>query len=173
MRFKEFFKNVIILFLIVVLIEICYSKFVEKEYPVKLFGFSFLCVTTGSMEPTIDSGELIIIREKDKYLENDIVTYLDDDGFLITHRIVNINEGKLITKGDNNNLNDPEVQMENIQGKVILHSKLLGFFVIYILKPLIFIYVIILLIINFKDLKTKERVDTYDEEKTNNEKDCN
>lgn len=173
MRFKEFFKNVIILFLIVVLIEICYSKFVEKEYPVKLFGFSFLCVTTGSMEPTIDSGELIIIREKDKYLENDIVTYLDGDGFLITHRIVNIYEGKMITKGDNNNLNDPEVQMENIQGKVILHSKLLGFFVIYILKPLIFIYVIILLIINLKDLKTKERVDTYDEEKTSSEKDCN
>lgn len=173
MRLKEFLKNAIILFLIVVLIEICYSKFVEKEYPVKLFGFSFLCVTTGSMEPTIDSGELIIIREKDKYLENDIVTYLDDDGFLITHRIVNIDEDKMITKGDNNNLNDPEVQMKNIQGKVILHSKLLGVFVIYILKPLIFIYVIILLIINFKDLKTKERVNTYDKEKTNCEEDCN
>lgn len=173
MKFKEFLKNVIILFLIVVLIEICYSKFVEKEYPVKLFGFSFLCVTTGSMEPTIDSGELIIIREKDKYLENDIVTYLDDDGFLITHRIVNINEDKMITKGDNNNLNDPEVQMKNIQGKVILHSKLLGFLVIYILKPLIFIYVIILLIINLNDFKTKEKVDTYDEEKTNCEEDCN
>lgn len=173
MRLKEFLKNAIILFLIVVLIEISYSKFIEKEYPVKLFGMAFLCVTTGSMEPTINSGELIIIREKDKYLENDIVTYLDDDGFLITHRIVNIDEDKMITKGDNNNLNDPEVQMKNIQGKVILHSKLLGVFVIYILKPLIFIYVIILLIINFKDLKTKERVDTYDKEKTNCEEDCN
>lgn len=168
MKFKKILKNTIILFLIIILIEICYLKFVKKEYLVKIFGFSFLCVTTGSMEPTIDSGELIVIREKNKYIKNDIVTYLDKDGFLITHRIVNISKDKVNTKGDNNNLIDPEIQIKDIQGKVILHSKLLGFFVIYILKPLVLIYSIVLMVIC---LKTKERKN-YDKEK-NSEEDFN
>lgn len=163
MRIKKLFKNLIIVFLLVILVEVWYSKFVLKEYPLKVFGMSFLVVTTGSMEPNIDSGELIIIAEKDKYFKNDIVTYLDNDGFLITHRIVDMNEKRVVTKGDNNNLNDPEISIENIQGKVMLHSKLLGFFVLYILKPLIVVYVIIFIIINCIDFKPKERRDTEDE----------
>lgn len=168
MKLKTFLKNIMILFLIIILIEICYSKFAKKEYPIKLFGISFLCVTTGSMEPTINLGELIVIREKEKYEENDIVTYLDKDGFLITHRIVNISADKMITKGDSNNLIDPETQIKEIKGKVIWHSKVLGLFVIYILKPLVFVYVIALMIIS---LKTKERKN-YDKE-NNDEKDYN
>lgn len=173
MRFKEFLKSVLIIFLIFILVEICYSKFIKKEYPVKLFGMSFLCVTTGSMEPIINSGELIVIKESSEYKENDIVTYSDNDGFLITHRIIDINESKMITKGDNNNINDDENNLDSIQGKVVFHSQLLGFFVIYVLKPLIFIYVIILVSLNFYDSKKKERTEDNDDNIRKVEENCN
>lgn len=138
---KEGLKNVIIIVLILTLIKVSYFKFILKENPVKLFGFAFLIVGTGSMEPEIQAGELIIIKEKKNYEKEDIVTYLDKDGFLTTHRIVEINNEYLITKGDNNDLNDEKINFQNIKGKVVFHSKILGIFVYYYLKPIVFLYV--------------------------------
>lgn len=130
-----------------------------------MFGFAFLVVTTGSMEPEINAGELIIIKEFDKYEIGDIVTFIDKDDFLVTHRIICLNEEKMITKGDNNNLLDEEVSLNNIKGKVIIHSKILGFFVLYLLKPLVFIYVITIIILNIiRSLWRDEREDKINEE---------
>lgn len=139
---KEGLKNLIIILLVFILLKVSYSKFILKEYPVKLFGFAFLVVTTGSMEPEIDAGELIIIKEDKNYKKGDIVTFIDKDGFLTTHRIIEINSGSITTKGDNNDLEDEKNVVQNVVGKVILHSKMLGFFVYYLLKPLVFLYVI-------------------------------
>lgn len=145
--------------------KVSYSKFIEKEYPVKLFGFAFLIVTTGSMEPQIDSGELIIIKEFDKYEIGDIVTFIDKDDFLVTHRIVCLNEKNMITKGDNNDLLDEEISLNNIKGKVIFHSKASGFFVLYLLKPLVFIYAIVLIILNIiRNFWNEESEDKTNEE---------
>lgn len=130
-----------------------------------MFGFAFLVVTTGSMEPEINAGELIIIKEFDKYEIGDIVTFIDKDDFLVTHRIICLNEEKMITKGDNNNLLDEEVSLNNIKGKVIIHSKILGFFVLYLLKPLVFTYVITIIILNIiRSLWRDEREDKINEE---------
>ena len=162
---KEVFKKSLIIFLIIILLKVSYSKFIEKEYPVKLFGFAFLVVTTGSMEPEINAGELIIIKEFDKYEIGDIVTFIDKDDFLVTHRIICLNEEKMITKGDNNNLLDEDVSLNNIKGKVIIHSKALGFFVLYLLKPLIFIYLITLVIFYIiRSFWSEEREDKTNEE---------
>ena len=117
------------------------------------------------MEPEINAGELIIIKEVDKYEIGDIVTFIDKDDFLVTHRIICLNEEKMITKGDNNNLLDEEVSLNNIKGKVIIHSKILGFFVLYLLKPLVFIYVITIIILNIiRSLWRDEREDKINEE---------
>lgn len=162
---KEALKNILIIFLIFILLKVSYSKFIEKEYPVKLFGFAFLVVTTGSMEPEIDAGELIIIKEFDKYKIGDVVSFIDKDDFLVTHRIIGLNEEKMITKGDNNNLLDEEINLNNIKGKVIIHSKILGFFVLYLLKPLVFIYLITLVILNIiRNFWNEESEDKTNEE---------
>lgn len=165
MKFKEALKNIVIIGLLVILLIVSYSKFIEKEYPIKLLGMSFLIVTTGSMEPEINAGELIVIREKENYEVGDIVTFLDNDDFLITHRIVEIDENVMKTKGDANNLFDEQEKIENIKGEVIFHSKILGFFVLYLLKPLIFIYVTTIIIINLINtfFIEKER-EKYDDE---------
>ena len=165
---KEILKNSLIIFLIIILLKVSYSKFIEKEYPVKLFGVAFLVVTTGSMEPKINAGELIMIKEADKYEIGDIVTYVDQDDFLVTHRIVCLNENNMITKGDNNDLLDEEISLNNIKGKVRIHSKILGFFVLYLLKPLVFIYIVVFIALNI----IRSFFDEESEDKTNEEREC-
>lgn len=163
-KFLEILKNIIIILLVIILLEVCYSKFVLKENPTKLFGISFLIVTTGSMEPTINPGELLVVAEQKTYEVDDVVTYKDSDGFLITHRIVQKDNGNMIAKGDANDLNDETCPINRIEGKVIYHSKKLGYFVLYFLKPLIVIYLIIIFVIHFFRI-----IFTNDERSSNNE----
>ena len=144
---KNFIQKSILSIFILILLFTIYSKFILKENLIKLFGTSVLVVITGSMEPEIMSGEMIVIKESDKYEVDDIITYEDDDNYLITHRIVEKKEDLLLTKGDNNNLVDNPIHKNQIQGKVIFHSKICGFFILYLLKPITLILILILLII--------------------------
>ncbi len=136
---KKFLKNLMIILLILLLLYVIISKFYYNEQIVKIGGIGSLIVITDSMKPTINSKEMIIIREQSEYSKNDIITYKDFFGRLITHRIVDIDGDNVITKGDNNNAKDDVIKKSNIQGKVIFHSKILGTIYIYVLKPLIII----------------------------------
>ncbi len=89
-------------------------------------GYAALEVISGSMEPTILVGDLIIIDTKEqKYQTGDIITFYDIDGSFVTHRIVSINEKSMITKGDNNNTEDEVLNIDRIVGKYI--TKINGF----------------------------------------------
>ena len=148
MKIKILLSIILIIFIVTISLNIFYSKIILKEELIKIFGKSFLIVTSGSMEPEINSGELIVITEDKNYKKNDIVTYKDIDNSFVTHRIVSETVNGFILKGDANNINDEEVLISNIKGKVIYHSKLFGFFIMYILKPLVIIYVILFIVIN-------------------------
>ena len=102
-----------------------------------------LIVVSGSMEPTIASKEMIIIKEQTEYIKGDVITYKDDTGVLITHRIIDIEGSKVKTKGDNNNEPDDIIELEVIEGKVIFHSYILGIFFLYMLKPLLILIIIL------------------------------
>ena len=103
------------------------------------------------MEPAIEPGEMILIKNENHYKPGDVVTYIDEDNFFITHRITQIDDNKCITKGDNNNIEDSQFDINNIQGRVVYHSKVLGFIILYILKPLIIVYLGTLLFFIFND----------------------
>jgi signal peptidase len=109
---------------------------------VKLGGVGSLIVVTGSMEPTINPDEMIIIKEQKSYKENDIITYRDKFGQLITHRIVEIDGENIVTKGDSNNEPDEIISIDKIEGKVIIHSVVLGFIFLHVLKPLLIIVIL-------------------------------
>lgn len=145
-KISKIINNIILGVLIIVLLCICYSRFIKKEEMVTLLGKGFLVIVTESMSPTIESGDFIIISEEKIYEEGDIVTYLDDANMIVTHRIVEINDDTFIAKGDNNNIEDNEEDIKNIYGKVILKSSVIGFFVLYLLKPCLMIYIIYLII---------------------------
>ena len=122
-------------------------KIINKSSFVKIFNVGILQVSSGSMEPTLSVGEIIIIMEKDAYCIGDIISfYTKEKNILTTHRIIEKNNEGFITKGDFNNVKDEEIiNKENIEGKVIFHSKLLGIlFKYYIIFILIFVFLIII-----------------------------
>ena len=83
-------------------------------------GYAMLEVVSGSMEPTILKGDIIIINTKDKdYKENDIITFRGKEGEFVTHRIIKINDKTMITKGDNNNSEDDPIKTSSIVGKYV------------------------------------------------------
>jgi signal peptidase len=136
-NFKEIINTVIILILLSILFLTIYSRFINKNDLIQIFNRSILVVLTGSMEPNIKSGELIIIHRQKEYCIGDVITYKDEYNDFITHRIVSLpNDLLVITQGDNNNISDEPININQIQGKVIYHSKVLGFFVLYLLKPI-------------------------------------
>jgi signal peptidase I len=78
-----------------------------------LFGYQFKTVLSGSMEPTFDTGSIIVVKPSDKnlnYQKGDIITFKKDESTIVTHRIIDVikNKGSVLykTKGDNNE--DPD-----------------------------------------------------------------
>ncbi len=89
-------------------------------------GYQMYIVLSGSMSPEFDTGSLAFVREieTDNLRAGDIITYRrpNDPDSLTTHRIVEVREDdelKFVTRGDANNVNDPNpVLAENVVGKV-------------------------------------------------------
>jgi len=74
-----------------------------------------------SMEPAINTGDLLIIEKKESPDFNvkigDILIF-EYEGKLVGHRLINIRDNVYCTKGDNNN-GFEEIKEEQIIGKVI------------------------------------------------------
>lgn len=122
---KKAIKIIFIIALILFFIVICYQKVkspLESKLPIFLFQ-----IKSGSMMPEIKTEEIVVLWKSKEYKQNDIVTYKVDDSYYVTHRIIQITPDGYITKGDFNNTQDETiVKKEQIQGKVIFHSQILG-----------------------------------------------
>lgn len=101
-----------------------------------------LIVVTGSMEPTINIKELVIIKEQKEYNVRDIVTYKDTNNNFVTHRIVSKVENTVVTRGDNNTVSDEPIKLRNIEGKVCFHSIVLGELFLYWIKPILILVIV-------------------------------
>ena len=106
---------------ILAILGFCQVNIQKKQY-INIFGYSVLSAETGSMSPTIEKGDIVIIKIGDEIKENDIITYKKDN-ILITHRISKINENTIIAKGDYNNTDDVPIQKEQVIGKVVFIVK--------------------------------------------------
>lgn len=114
--------NIIGIVLCVVLIPILLmnvtliiKSFTNKDEVPKIGGYCPLIVLTGSMEPEINSGDMIIVKQIDSadVKEKDVIAFIDPDGngqSILTHRVTGITEvdgqTAFITKGDANNTED-------------------------------------------------------------------
>jgi signal peptidase I len=113
-------------------------------------------VESGSMEPTLYRGDLVIVRAVDpETLEvGDIIIFeVPSYDVPIVHRIIEIEQdnGELnfTTKGDNNPIADNwSISASNIIAKVIGTVRYLGFIALFVFIPGA-IYTIILLIVMF------------------------
>jgi len=78
-------------------------------------------ITSGSMWPELKKGDLILIKGIDGKEEiniGDVIVYSNIKGFTI-HRVIEMNEDSLVTKGDANNVKDSPIKYEEIIGKAL------------------------------------------------------
>ena len=98
------------------------------------FGVGSAVVLSGSMEPEISVGDLLIITEAQSYQVGDVVVFQDGRSS-VTHRIVSISEDKVVTRGDANNTEDAPITLEQIKGKVTMVIPLIGYAINLIKTP--------------------------------------
>lgn len=109
-----------------------------------LFGFRIYRVISGSMQPALQIGDVIIIKKANNYAEKDIITY--DNGLTtITHRIKSINGDEIITEGDANDAPDKPITKDRILGKYFF--RILTFSVFSIMLTGKTIYLIMVLVL--------------------------
>ena len=112
-------------------------------------NYKIKVVLSGSMEPAIHTGSVVVIKPTDLYKVGDIITFGKDTKKDIptTHRIVETRavEGEtlFVTKGDANNGTDAsEVKESAVAGKVLFSVPYAGYLIDFARKPLGFILLI-------------------------------
>ena len=95
--------------------------------------YQWRTVVSGSMRPTIDPGDVILVEPFTKPVEiGDLVVFRDPiDGVGdVVHRVVDKTGGRLLTQGDANDRTDPwELDEDSILGLVALKVPKAGFLV--------------------------------------------
>lgn len=150
-----------------------------------IFGYSVQRVISGSMEPTLRVGDIILsksVSDPSEIKVDDIITFeggADFDDKMITHRVIvpptqNIyGDYTLTTKGDSNMTPDKEINFSAVKSKYIRTISLLNKFYDFFLSPWgLIIFIAALLIIFFDELLTFVKVITgnYNEEEEEDEK---
>lgn len=132
-HFKAYLITSIILAIAVALCLVFSIQVMTKGY-VSIAGKSMFRVVTGSMEPTIPTGAVLICQETDieDIKKDDIVCYrtrvTEIEGYIVTHRVMSIQKDKagtiyLETRGDANLSSDPYfVDYTSLIGKVTWFS---------------------------------------------------
>lgn len=154
----------IIAIIIVLCAYITYQRLIKKEQNIEFFGYKTYIVLTGSMEPNINIGDVVVVKktQTNDVKVGDVITFqLDGQDSTVTHRIVEKieDENSVIfrTKGDNNNAQDPDnVKPENIQGVMVFKISKLGKIVTKLLTGTGFIAMIVITLLSYEHSNRKE-----------------
>ena len=160
-KFGQILGDVIFVVLIVALLGGS-LMFALNQDPNKIFlGFRAYNVLSGSMEPELSKGDLVIVKAvpTEDLQTGDIVTYYptDEVGTTVTHRVVNtlMKDGQVLveTKGDAVDQADPIFPGDAVIGVVVFHIPLLGAAVAWIQTHLaLSIGVVVLVIVGWISL---------------------
>ena len=117
---------VILIPILVINVTLIIKSFTNSDEVTKIGGYCPLIVLTGSMEPEIKSGDLIICKQIDgeQVKVDDVIAFFDpssSQNSVLTHRVVEVVtvDGALSfkTKGDANNSEDNDlVPADNLVG---------------------------------------------------------
>ena len=91
------------------------SWFLNTPYPMA-------AITSGSMWPALKEGDLIFIEgvAREELAVGDVVVYRNHDGGTFTiHRIAELHENELMTKGDANFNKDSPIAYEDVIGRAV------------------------------------------------------
>ena len=98
----------------------------HNELPMP-FGVGAAIVLTGSMEPTLSVNDLVVVTKTDNIEIGDIVVFQQGND-LIIHRVIekNVEENRIVTKGDANNVDDGSIPMSAVKGKLSFSVPFVG-----------------------------------------------
>ena len=125
----------VVVFLIFAVVLVVQVKKSQKPF---FFGYATYFVLSGSMEPTIMTHDVIIVKkvnDPSDLEKGDIVTFVSGPqykGMVVTHRLVSegVVDGMITTRGDNTQTNfkdDDPTPYENVIGKYVRTSRFLTF----------------------------------------------
>lgn len=150
----------IVLFAILVLLYGKIEMQISGNNYSNYFGYTLFKVTTGSMGNAVKIDDVVIVKIGSEVKENDIITYYEDKSF-ITHRVIDVDNNFLLTKGDANNTEDTPIVKSQVVGKVIHIISGLGIWQKVFSTPQILISIFVtLLLFDFAfSLKNKKELE--------------
>ena len=125
-------------------------------------NYKVMIVQSGSMEPTIKTGAVVVVKPRVEYKVGDIVTFNQEGSSkkTVTHRIVEMREKDgavaFVTKGDaNNGIDQREIKKQEILGKMLFDVPYVGYAIAAAKTPYGFMALIVFpaLIIIFDEIK--------------------
>lgn len=125
-------------------------------------GLHFFIVESGSMQPTISPGSVVFTTRSNSLKVGNIITFSKPIGktLYVTHRIVEMQNLMIKTKGDANNaMDDGYILSSQVLGKVFISLPYLGFFLTFMhtLPGLILFILLPSIIIIFREMLNIKR----------------
>lgn len=178
------YKIIKAIIFIVLLLYVVFTIIQRVSGNQSIFGYRLFAVATGSMVPDYNINDVLAIKEvnHNEIKVGDDITYLgkkqDVSGKIVTHRIIEIEEknGKktYLTKGINNDVEDPTIGDNQIYGKVVgkvpvvtqinhIVKNQYGFFF------LIFLPLVIVIFLEIADTVTEMKQDKIEKDKKEDE----
>ena len=181
-----------VLLVVVLILGVAAIVHIKTAQDPSIFGYGIYTVISGSMEPTLNVGDVILVKKVSdpaSLNKEDIITFRGRgklEGKVVTHRIVSEGveaNGFITTCGDANyGINDDPIVFEDVIGKMVRKLSFLQFlhslfkskvgFAVIIFIPLLVL--LIFQVVNFvrackmdKDgnVKGEEPAETEEEEK--------
>ncbi|MBQ7398229.1 MAG: signal peptidase I [Clostridia bacterium] len=98
------------------------------------FGVGLTVVLSGSMEPELSVGDLLVVVRQDSYAIDEVVVF-QEGRIGVVHRIIEMDGTTVTTQGDANNAPDEPMDISRVKGKVVLAIPLIGHVVNMIKTP--------------------------------------
>ncbi|HEY4527381.1 MAG TPA: signal peptidase I [Candidatus Paceibacterota bacterium] len=142
--------NTIIYSIFVIVLLLVAGLFLASLLPIP-GNIEVKIVKSGSMEPTIKTGSVVIIKPESSYKVGEVITFGEDSKTRVptTHRIVAVQtqngQTMYTTKGDANEDADTQVTpASEVIGKVLLDAPYAGFILDFARQPIGFTFLIII-----------------------------
>ncbi len=151
-KLKNILNIIIYIILIIIMtynISLIIQSVLNPNKTPSFLGIKTYVIISGSMEPNIQIGDIVITKEENNLQIGDIISYRKGHS-VITHRISQINKNEngditYKTKGDNNNTEDSEeIANGDIEGKVVKIIPKLGKISLVLQNKVIIIVVLII-----------------------------
>lgn len=129
--------QLILAVLILLNVTIMYLTYSKGEEALEKLPFAILEVSGVSMEPKLSQGDGVLVYEAD--YENlkvgDVIVFYQD-GQLITHEIIKIQDTEITTQGTANQVEDSSITKEEYRAKMIFKIPYLSVILMFYSSPI-------------------------------------